>query len=61
MGHQTRTASWHAMSMRQLQTRWPQYMSGVFNREKLIVGDGDTAAQHEDELRDKNIYLTKLM
>lgn len=37
------------------------YVSGVFNREKLIVGDGDTAAQHEDELRDKNIYLTKLM
>ena len=37
------------------------YVSGVFNREKLIVGDGATAAQHEDERRDKNIYLTKLM
>lgn len=37
------------------------YLSGIFNREKLLVGTGDTAANHEDELRDKNIYFTKLL
>lgn len=37
------------------------YVAGVFNREKLIVSDSDTAAKHEDELRDKNIYLTRII
>ena len=32
--------------------------SGVFNREKLTFGGTDTAAKHEDTLRDLNIYLT---
>jgi len=36
------------------------YISGRFNREKLIVATGDTVDAHEEELRDKNIYLTKL-
>lgn len=36
------------------------YISGRFNREKLIVAEGDTVDAHEEELRDKNIYLTKL-
>ncbi|WP_196590587.1 head decoration protein [Pectinatus frisingensis] len=37
------------------------YVSGVFNRNKLIVSESDTVAKHEDELRDKNIYLTKMI
>lgn len=37
------------------------YVSGIFNREKLTVADGDAVDAHEEELRDKNIYLTKLM
>lgn len=36
------------------------YVSGRFNREKLIVADGDTVESHEEELRDKNIYVTAL-
>lgn len=36
------------------------YVSGIFNREKLIVADGDTVGAHEAELRDKNIYLTSI-
>lgn len=36
------------------------YVSGRFNREKLIVRSTDTVELHEDELRDKNIYLTSL-
>lgn len=36
------------------------YVSGRFNREKLTVLATDTVAKHEDELRDKNIYLTSL-
>lgn len=37
------------------------YVSGIFNREKLTVANGDSIDGHEDELRGKNIYLTKLM
>ena len=36
------------------------YVSGMFNREKLVVGSDTTVDDHEDELRDKNIYLTSL-
>ena len=36
------------------------YVSGVFNREKLIVDSGTTVDAHEAELRDKNIYLTSI-
>lgn len=36
------------------------YVSGRFNREKLIAAEGDTVDAHEAELRDKNIYLTSL-
>lgn len=36
------------------------YVSGMFNREKLIVAEGDTVEAHEAELRDKNIYLTAI-
>ncbi|WP_425057626.1 hypothetical protein SCACP_21430 [Sporomusa carbonis] len=36
------------------------YKSGVFNREKLSFGGTDTASQHEDALRDLNIYLTSV-
>lgn len=36
------------------------YVSGIFNREKLIVADGDTVEAHKAELRDKNIYLTSI-
>ena len=36
------------------------YTSGMFNREKLVVADGDTVDSHEAELRDVNIYLTSL-
>ncbi|HWR07759.1 head decoration protein [Sporomusa sp.] len=34
------------------------YWSGSFDREKLIFGGADTAAAHEDALRDVNIILT---
>lgn len=33
------------------------YQSGEFIREALIFGSGDSAANHEDELRDRGIYL----
>ena len=36
------------------------YASGMFNREKLIVAEGDTVDAHEAQLRDKNIYLTSI-
>lgn len=36
------------------------YISGRFNREKLIVRSTDTVDAHESELRDKNIYITSL-
>ncbi len=36
------------------------FVSGIFNREKLIVAAGDTVGAHEAELRDKNIYLTSI-
>lgn len=36
------------------------YISGIFNREKLIVSEGDTVDAHEAQLRDKNIYLTSI-
>lgn len=37
------------------------YISGTFNRTKLIVGENNTVDEHEAELRDKNIYLTALL
>ena len=36
------------------------YTTGLFNREKLIVSDGDTVDAHEDELRTVGIYLTSV-
>lgn len=36
------------------------YVSGMFNREKLIVSEADTVDAHEAQLRDKNIYLTSI-
>lgn len=37
------------------------YVSGMFNREKLILKkEDDTVEAHEDELRDAGIYLTSL-
>lgn len=36
------------------------FVSGMFNREKLIVGADDTVDTHEKQLRDKNIYLTSI-
>lgn len=36
------------------------YTSGLFNRERLIVSDGDTVEAHEDELRTVGIYLTSI-
>lgn len=37
------------------------YVSGQFNREKLIVAqEADSATAHEEELRAVNIYLTSL-
>lgn len=37
------------------------YISGIFNREKLILKKADdTVEAHEDELRDAGIYLTSL-
>lgn len=36
------------------------YTTGEFNREKLIVADGDTVDAHEDELRAAGIHLTSI-
>ncbi len=37
------------------------YISGVFNREKLILKNAeDTVDAHEEELRDVGIYLTSI-
>lgn len=36
------------------------YVRGIFNREKLVVADGDTADAHEDELRKIGIYMSGL-
>ena len=36
------------------------YTMGLFNREKLIVAEDDTADAHEAELRTKNIHLTSI-
>lgn len=36
------------------------YTSGMFNRERLIVPEGDTVEAHEDELRQLGIYLTSI-
>ena len=36
------------------------YTMGLFNREKIIVAEGDTADAHEAELRTKNIHFTSL-
>ena len=38
----------------------PVYKAGPFNREALTFGGTDTAAKHEDALRDANIYLTSV-
>ena len=37
------------------------YVRGIFNREKLVVGDGDTVDAHEEELRKIGIYMTGLL
>lgn len=37
------------------------YTSGRFNREGLIVAEGDTVTAHELELRDSNIYVTSII
>lgn len=37
------------------------YTSGRFNREHLIVSDGDTVGAHEEELRTVNIILTSVL
>lgn len=36
------------------------YARGLFNRESIIVADGDTVDSHEEELRDVGIYLTSI-
>jgi hypothetical protein len=36
------------------------YVSGVFTRDVLTVSTGDTVVAHEEELRDKDMYLTKI-
>ena len=36
------------------------FTSGYFNREKLIVNEGDTVTAHEEELRSVGIYLSSL-
>lgn len=38
----------------------PVYVTGTFNREALTFGGTDTAAAHEDALRNLNIYLTSI-
>lgn len=34
------------------------FVKGQFNREAVVVADGDTAEAHEEELRAVGIYLT---
>ena len=36
------------------------YISGRFNREKMILAEGDTVEAHEAELRLRSIYFTTL-
>lgn len=36
----------------------PIYIRGLFNREAIIVSEGDTVEAHEEELRSVGIYLT---
>lgn len=36
------------------------YITGYFNREKLIAASGDTVTAHEEELRDAGIFLTSV-
>lgn len=36
------------------------YTSGYFNREALITASGDTVTAHEQELRDKSIFLSSI-
>ena len=36
------------------------YITGYFNREKLIVAAGDTVGAHEEELRGVGIFLTSM-
>lgn len=36
------------------------YVSGEFNREKLIVSESDTVEAHKDELRAKGIFLSSV-
>lgn len=36
------------------------YITGYFNREKLIAASGDTVTAHEEELRDAGIFLTSM-
>lgn len=36
------------------------YITGYFNREKLIAASDDTVTAHEEELRDVGIILTSL-
>lgn len=36
------------------------YIRGRFNREKIILAEGDTVEAHEAELRLRNIYFTAL-
>lgn len=36
------------------------YVSGRFNREKIVLAAGDTVEAHEAELRLRNIYFTAL-
>lgn len=36
------------------------YITGYFNRERLIAASGDTVSAHEEELRDAGIFLTSM-
>lgn len=36
------------------------YVSGMFNRERLVAASGDTVDAHEEELRNVGIYLTSI-
>lgn len=36
------------------------YVSGEFNRERLIVGSGDTLEAHKNELRNAGIFLSSM-
>lgn len=38
----------------------PVYTRGLFNREALIVAEGDTVEAHEEQLRKVGIYVTGL-